>query len=321
MSPRARFIVRRLLLAIPVIVAMSIFVFLMIHLVPGDPVQTMLGFRATPENVATVREQLGLDRPLLAQYLTWAGGLLHGNFGQDFISHTPVSTLLATAPAGHDRADAALDDARGAGRRAARRPCGGEARRCPAGTGGIRRRRDRDHRLLARHHARAAVRGDLAAAAAVGLRAVPEGPGRRTFATWSCPVLALAFGEAAYILRTTRGAMEEVLGTQYILFLRAKGIAERRIVYRHALRNAAAPDRHGRRDPVRRAARRRDRDRDALRIARRRPADRARRSSSATTWWCKAACWSWRSCSSWSRSLTDVIVGWLDPRIEEGAAA
>jgi len=94
-SPRARYVTRRLLLAIPVIVAMSVFVFLMIHLVPGDPVTTMLGFRATPENVATVRAQLGLDRPLLAQYLTWAGGLLHGNFGQDFISHVPVSTLLA----------------------------------------------------------------------------------------------------------------------------------------------------------------------------------------------------------------------------------
>ena len=51
MSPRARYIVRRLFQAIPVIIAMSIFVFLMIHLVPGDPVQTMLGFRATPENV------------------------------------------------------------------------------------------------------------------------------------------------------------------------------------------------------------------------------------------------------------------------------
>jgi peptide/nickel transport system permease protein len=55
------------------------------------------------------------------------------------------------------------------------------------------------------------------------------------------PVLALAFGEAAYILRTTRGAMQDVLGTQYVLFLRAKGIPERRIVYRHALRNAAPP--------------------------------------------------------------------------------
>jgi peptide/nickel transport system permease protein len=55
------------------------------------------------------------------------------------------------------------------------------------------------------------------------------------------PVLALAFGEAAYILRTTRGAMEEVLGTHYVLFLRAKGVRERRVVYRHALRNAAPP--------------------------------------------------------------------------------
>src|SRR5439155_7658563 len=55
------------------------------------------------------------------------------------------------------------------------------------------------------------------------------------------PVVALAFGGTAYILRTTRGAMDEVLDTQYISFLRAKGIAERRIVYRRALRNAAAP--------------------------------------------------------------------------------
>jgi peptide/nickel transport system permease protein len=94
-SPRARYIVRRLFQAIPVIIAMSIFVFLMIHLVPGDPVQTMLGFRATRENVATVRAQLGLDEPLLTQYLTWVSGALHGNFGQDFISHVPVSTLLA----------------------------------------------------------------------------------------------------------------------------------------------------------------------------------------------------------------------------------
>src|SRR6266705_2667198 len=139
MSPRGRFIVRRLLLAIPVIVVMSVFVFLMIHLVPGDPVQTMLGFRATPQNVATVREQLGLDRPLLAQYLTWAGNLLHGDFGQDFISHAPVSFL----------------------------------------------------------------KDPVAYLSYLIL-----------------PVLAFAFSEAAYILRTTRGAMEEVLGTQYMLFLR-----------------------------------------------------------------------------------------------------
>src|SRR5256885_11131665 len=91
MSPRGRFIVRRLLLAIPVIVVMSVFVFLMIHLVPGDPVQTMLGFRATPQNVATVREQLGLDRPLLAQYLTWAGNLLDRKSTRLNSSHLVIS--------------------------------------------------------------------------------------------------------------------------------------------------------------------------------------------------------------------------------------
>ena len=55
----------------------------------------MLGFRATPANVAQVRAALGLDQPLLAQYTQWLGGILHGDLGQDFISHTPVATLLA----------------------------------------------------------------------------------------------------------------------------------------------------------------------------------------------------------------------------------
>ena len=96
MSPRARYVVRRLLLAIPVIVAMSIFVFLMIHLVPGDPVQTMLGFRATPENVSTVRAQLGLDRPLREQYVRYLKDLAHGDFGQSFAYRTDVRSRSTT---------------------------------------------------------------------------------------------------------------------------------------------------------------------------------------------------------------------------------
>ena len=240
MSPRARYAVRRLLLAIPVIVAMSIFVFLMIHLVPGDPVQTMLGFRATPENVSTVRAQLGLDRPLLVQYLTWAGGLLHGNFGQDFISHTPVSTLLAQRlPVTIELTLLSMTLAVAVGV-----PLGVRAAAKP---GAVRQ----------------ATEGFVVAGIAItdfwlgimlvllfaGIWQVLPPSGYVAFLKdpvanlryLILPVLALAFGEAAYILRTTRGAMEEVLGTQYILFLRAKGIAERRIVYRHALRNAAPP--------------------------------------------------------------------------------
>jgi peptide/nickel transport system permease protein len=239
-SPRARYVSRRLLLAIPVIVAMSIFVFLMIHLVPGDPVQTMLGFRATPENVATVRAQLGLDRPLLIQYLTWAGGLLHGNFGQDFISHTPVSTLLAQRlPVTIELTLLSMTVAVLVGV-----PLGVRA----AAKSGVVR-----HGTEGFVVAGIAITdfwlGIMLVLLFAGIWQVLPPSGYvpllkdpvENLRYLILPVLALAFGEAAYILRTTRGAMEEVLGTQYILFLRAKGIPERRIVYRHALRNAAPP--------------------------------------------------------------------------------
>ncbi len=93
-SARLRFVLRRTAVMIPVIVAMSIFVFLLIRLVPGDPVRTMLGFRANDENVATIRAQLGLDQPLLDQYLAWVGGLLRLDLGRDFISNVPISQLL-----------------------------------------------------------------------------------------------------------------------------------------------------------------------------------------------------------------------------------
>ncbi|MEV6866308.1 ABC transporter permease [Streptosporangium subroseum] len=95
MSPRLRFVLRRLALTIPVLFVMSVIIFLIIRLVPGDPVRTMLGFRATPANVAQVRAQLHLDDPLWTQYRDWITGVLHGQFGQDFISKAPLSELLA----------------------------------------------------------------------------------------------------------------------------------------------------------------------------------------------------------------------------------
>lgn len=97
MNGRLAYALRRVLLTIPVLIATSVFVFLLIRLVPGDPVQTMLGIRATPENIATVRLQLGLDRPLPVQYWEWVTGAVHGNLGEDFISHESISTLLKVA--------------------------------------------------------------------------------------------------------------------------------------------------------------------------------------------------------------------------------
>src|SRR6187402_2009191 len=95
MSRQLGFIVRRLLLTIPMLFVMSIVVFLIIRLVPGDPVRTMLGFRATDTNVAALRHQLGLDRSLFEQYWSWAGALLHGDLGKDIVSHASLAQLLS----------------------------------------------------------------------------------------------------------------------------------------------------------------------------------------------------------------------------------
>ena len=240
MSGRARFIVRRVLLTIPVAVAMSVFVFLMIRLVPGDPVRTMLGFRATDANVAVVRAQLGLDRPILDQYVAWIGGVLRGDFGQDFISKTPITTLLSQRlPVTLELTILAMSLAVLIG--------------APLG-------------VLAATRGR--WLGRATSGLVVALISIPDfwlgimlvllfsgalhllPPSGYTPLVTSpvenlrymiLPVLTLAAGETAYILRTTRGSMEATLGSPFILFLRAKGVSERRITFNHALRNAAIP--------------------------------------------------------------------------------
>ncbi len=240
MNARSRFIVRRLVLAIPVLLAMSAFVFLMIHLVPGDPVRTMLGFRATPQNVAQIRRALGLDRPLPRQYLDWLTGLLHGNLGNDFISHTPVSTLLAQRlPVTLELTTLSMSLAVLVGV-----PLGVLAAARP---GWIRR--------LTEGFVVAGIAipdfwlGIMLVLVFAGLTQLLPPSGYipllqdplHNLRFMVLPVLTLATGEAAYILRTTRGAMEETLNGPFIQFLRAKGIRERRIVFRHALRNASVP--------------------------------------------------------------------------------
>ena len=76
------YILKRLLSAIPVLIGLSVIVFLIMALIPGDPATAILGAFATPENVAKVNAQLGLDKPLWVQYFIWVGNLLHGDFGR-----------------------------------------------------------------------------------------------------------------------------------------------------------------------------------------------------------------------------------------------
>jgi peptide/nickel transport system permease protein len=240
MSPRLGFIVRRIALTIPVLVAMSVFVFLIVRLVPGDPVRTMLGFRATEENVATIRASLGLDRPWLDQYLSWIGGVLRGDFGQDFVSHVPLTQLLGerlpvTLELTVLSMALALVIGVPLGVIAATRP--GRLRRLTSGfvIAGVSIPDFWLGIMLVLLFT--ATLGLLPPSGFVPFGEDPIGNLRYM----ALPVLTLAIAEAAYILRTTRGAMEETLGAPYVTFLRAKGLPERSIVFRHALRNAALP--------------------------------------------------------------------------------
>ena len=90
-----RYIIRRTGAAITTLIAASIVIFSFIHLIPGDPVYVMLGDGATPDQVAALRNRLGLDEPVVVQYLIWAGNALSGDLGQSVFFETPVTRVIA----------------------------------------------------------------------------------------------------------------------------------------------------------------------------------------------------------------------------------
>src|SRR5438034_9197975 len=91
---RTGFVVQRLLLLIPVAVGVTIVVFFMVHLIPGDPAATILGIHATPKAVALLHQQWGLNRPLASQYWLFLDRLLHGNLGQSIFYGGPGCSLI-----------------------------------------------------------------------------------------------------------------------------------------------------------------------------------------------------------------------------------
>src|SRR3954453_17985454 len=88
------YVARRLILLLPVILVVGIVVFALVHLTPGDPAAVMLGDRATPEQVAQLRDQLGLNDPLPLQFIHWFGGVLRLNFGDSIFMGKPVTQAL-----------------------------------------------------------------------------------------------------------------------------------------------------------------------------------------------------------------------------------
>lgn len=237
MSRQLIFALRRLLLTIPMLFVMSVVVFLILRLVPGDPVRTMLGFRATDENVAELRRQLGLDQPLLTQYLSWVQAMLHGDLGKDIVSHAPLADLLAQRlPVTFELTALSMILAVLIGI-----PLG-----IRAATGGRWTKRLTEGFVVFGISIPDFWLGIMLVLVFAGTLVILPPSGYVPFATdplanlryMILPVLTLATGEAAYILRTTRSAITSVLDRPFVTFLRAKGISRNRIVFGHALRNA-----------------------------------------------------------------------------------
>ena len=107
-----RYILRRLLQTIPVLLLFSVVVFAVLRLVPGDPALAMLGLEATPEAVAEIRQEMGLDKPIVVQYGIWLGHVVQGDFGVSWSSKQPVASLIKR----RFRSDAPPDVGRNRGR-------------------------------------------------------------------------------------------------------------------------------------------------------------------------------------------------------------
>lgn len=89
-----KFFIRRLLLTIPILFLVSIMTFSLIHLIPGDPARVILGEEATPEAYQSLRQELGLDKPIVIQYFSWLGNVLQGDLGMSITDHVPVTDLI-----------------------------------------------------------------------------------------------------------------------------------------------------------------------------------------------------------------------------------
>lgn len=236
-----KFIVRRLLLAIPTLIGVSFLVFWSIRLVPGDPATAIAGELATPEFVAQVRERMGLDQPVIIQYVTYLGRMLQGDMGRSVRSRLPVTdeirirlprTLMLTL------ISLAVSSVIGIsiGVYSATRPNswfdGGSMVFALLGVSmpifwmGL---------MIMVFFAVLLPRW-------LGLSGPvlpPTGSG-----TWKhlvMPVMALAANSMAIQARMTRACMLEVLRQDYIRTARAKGQRERVVIYSHALRNALLP--------------------------------------------------------------------------------
>jgi ABC-type dipeptide/oligopeptide/nickel transport system permease component len=224
---------KRLLYAIPVVWLVVSVVFLLIHLVPGDPVAQMLGEGATATDLAVLRHQYGLDQPLGTQYAHYWRGVLHGNLGHSIRLNDSVTHLiLERYPYTLELTLAALVLA--------------VLLATPAGiVAALHRGRWRDHTVGVVSLFGLSFPSFALGPIAILLVSIKLGwlpvSGAGTLAHLVLPAITMGSALAAILTRMVRTAMLEELGQDYIRTARAKGLPERTVLYRHALRNALIP--------------------------------------------------------------------------------
>jgi ABC-type dipeptide/oligopeptide/nickel transport system permease component len=228
-----RFLLRRLLLTIPVVLGVATLVFALIHLVPGDPAQAMLGEGASAQDLVELRERLGLNRPLLVQYTEFMTGLVRGDLGVSLSRNEPVTRLiLERIPATAELAFAAMAVA--------------IALAIPLG-------------IVAAVWRATAIDQAAMTMALIGI-SVPNfwlGPlmailfsvelgwlpvsGRGTWQHLVLPSVTLGAALAAILARMTRASLLDELHELYVMAAAARGASRVRVVLRHAFRNSLIP--------------------------------------------------------------------------------
>jgi len=243
------YVIRRLILIIPTFFLISIIIFVLIHLAPGDPVTLMIGPRPVPWDVREqIRKELGLDQPIHVQYLIWVGRLLQGNLGYSYLSNRPVIDMIG------EKISRTLELMLAANLLSVT---------IAIILGVI---------AAVKHYSIADALSSLGALIGystpnfwTALMAImvfsawlgwlPPGGVQTLGITFASPfhalfdhltylvlpTLILVLGWTAYLFRMVRASMLEVLGQDYITTARAKGLKERVVIYKHALRNALLP--------------------------------------------------------------------------------
>jgi peptide/nickel transport system permease protein len=257
----ASYLLRRLALTIPILLGVSLLVFLMLHSAGGDPAQTILGARADPESIAELRRELGLDRPLLVQYVAFLAGAVRGDFGRSYRSNTPVvAEIAARFPATIELAVAAMAIAVVTG--------------VVFGTlAAVRRHSILDYvsstvvllgvslptfwlgliliiifglwlrwlPISGRVDPRLGADPSLPFLTLASLLHGNWGVAKDALRHLILPALTLAAWPAAIVARMTRASLIESLGQDYVRTARGKGLPEQLIVVGHAARNALLP--------------------------------------------------------------------------------